>query len=54
MAGYDSRVPLSLRDEIPSYDAFRKVDFAGFRVGWMGDYESYLLLFITLIRNPPR
>ena len=42
MAGYDSRAPLSLRDEIPAYDAFRRVDFAGFRVGWMGDYEGYL------------
>jgi len=42
MAGYDSRAPLSLRDEIPAYDAFRQADFAGLRVGWMGDYEGYL------------
>ena len=42
MAGYDSRAPLGLRDEIPAYDAFRKTDFAGFRVGWIGDYEGYL------------
>ena len=42
MAGYDSRDPLSLRDEIPAYQEFRKVDFAGFRIGWMGDYEGYL------------
>ena len=44
MAGYDSRAPLSLRDEIPSYDAFRKADFAGFRIGWMGDYEGHLAM----------
>ena len=42
IAGYDSRAPLSLRDEIPSYEVFRKTDFAGFRIGWMGDYEGYL------------
>ena len=42
LAGYDSRAPLSLRDEIPPYQAFQKADFSGFRIGWMGDYEGYL------------
>jgi amidase len=42
MAGYDSRAPLSLRDEIPPYEAFRAADLGGFRVGWMGDYAGYL------------
>ena len=42
MAGYDSRAPLSLRDEIPSYEVFQEADLTGFRIGWMGDYEGYL------------
>ena len=42
MAGYDSRAPLSLRDDIPSYDAFQETHLSGFRIGWMGDYEGYL------------
>ena len=42
IAGYDARAPLSLRDAIPAYDTFRPVDLAGFRIGWMGDYEGYL------------
>lgn len=42
MAGYDSRAPLSLRDEIPRVDAFRKEDLVGYRIGWMRDYEGYL------------
>jgi amidase len=42
MAGYDSRAPLSLRDDLPSHEEFRRADLAGFRIGWMGDYEGYL------------
>lgn len=42
MAGYDSRAPLSLRDELPAHDMFRKADLNGFRIGWMGDFEGYL------------
>ena len=37
MAGYDPRSPLSLRGRIPTYDAFRKHDLTGYRIGWMGD-----------------
>lgn len=42
MAGYDSRAPLSLRDEIPAYHEFQKADLDGYRIGWMGDYRGYL------------
>jgi len=49
MAGYDSRAPLSLRDEIPAYQEFRKADLAGFRIGWMGDYEGYLAMELGLL-----
>jgi amidase len=42
IAGYDSRSPLSMRDRIPAFDAFRKQDLSGFRIGWMGDYDGYL------------
>ncbi len=42
MAGADPRVPLSLRDEIPPYEAFRATDLDGYRVGWMGDFSGYL------------
>jgi len=42
MAGYDSRVPMSLRDDIPPYEEFRPATLEGFRIGWMGDYDGYL------------
>ena len=42
MAGYDSRAPLSLRDDIPAHEEFQTADLAGFRIGWMGNYEGYL------------
>ncbi|MBI9083015.1 MAG: hypothetical protein JEZ11_05410 [Desulfobacterales bacterium] len=42
MAGYDARAPLSLRDNLPAHDMFRKADLKGFRIGWMGDFEGYL------------
>jgi len=42
MAGYDSRAPLSLRDKIPSFDEFRKVNLDDYRIGWMRDYDGYL------------
>ena len=42
MAGYDSRAPLSLRDTIPPYSDFRAPKLAGFKVGWMADYQGYL------------
>ncbi len=42
MAGYDARFPLSLRDRIPSYEAFRVADLKGLRIGWMRDDAGYL------------
>ena len=42
MAGYDSRAPLSLRDEIPAYEAFSPTALENMRIGWMGDYQGYL------------
>ena len=44
MAGYDSQVPLSLRDKIPPYNAFKQSPLKGLRIGWMGDYEGYLAM----------
>lgn len=44
MAGYDSRAPLSLRDELPAHEMFDATGLAGLRIGWMGDYEGYLAI----------
>ena len=42
IAGFDPRSPLSLRDEIPVYEAFNKPGLKRYRIGWMGDYDGYL------------
>lgn len=42
LSGYDARAPLSLRDALPSHEAFRAPALSGRRIGWMGDYEGYL------------
>ena len=42
MAGYDSRAPLSLRDEIPPYEAFSPAALENMRIGWLSDYQGYL------------
>ncbi|MDO6693155.1 amidase [Aliiglaciecola sp. 3_MG-2023] len=39
MAGYDARVPLSLRDSLA---ASRPANLSEFKVGWMGDYDGHL------------
>ncbi|MDO6710654.1 amidase family protein [Aliiglaciecola sp. 2_MG-2023] len=39
MAGYDARVPLSLRDSLASS---RPANLSEFKVGWMGDYNGHL------------
>jgi amidase len=44
IAGYDPVEPLSLRDEIPSFDEFSAPDLRGLKIGWMGNYEGYLNL----------
>lgn len=42
MAGFDSRAPMSLRDNIPPYDEFQQPELKGVKIGWMGDYQGYL------------
>ena len=42
MAGFDANAPLTMRDELPDYDAYRPRDLDGVRIGWLGDYEGYL------------
>jgi amidase len=42
IAGFDSRSPMSLRDNIPDYSAFYKPELSGYRIGWLGDYNGYL------------
>jgi amidase len=42
VAGYDPRSPLSRRDKVPGYDAYEPVNLAGYKIGWMGDYDGYL------------
>ncbi|NNE39091.1 MAG: amidase [Gammaproteobacteria bacterium] len=42
IAGFDFRSPLSLKDAVPDYEAFRKSHLLDYRIGWMGNYEGYL------------
>ena len=43
MAGYDAREPLSLRDTLPSAEAFSATPLNNkLRIGWLGDYGGYL------------
>jgi amidase len=42
LSGYDARVPLSLRDELPEYDDFSASDLDEIHIGWLGDYDGYL------------
>tara|TARA_B100001123_G_C15331750_1_gene1031450 strand:+ start:1577 stop:2950 length:1374 start_codon:yes stop_codon:yes gene_type:complete len=42
IAGYGSQDPLSLRDEVPAFEAFRKTDLKDVRIGWLGNYDGYL------------
>jgi len=44
MAGYDDRAPLSLRDKIPPYSEFKAPELRGLKVGWMGNYQGYLIM----------
>ncbi|MBI6944264.1 amidase [Pseudomonas putida] len=41
-AGYDPRVPLSLRDRPRDYAVGLQRDFTGVRVGWLGNHDGYL------------
>ena len=42
MAGHDPRAPLSRRDKLPVFTAYKQPDITGYRIGWMGDYDGYL------------
>jgi len=42
LAGFDSRAPLTMRDEVPDYESYRSDRLAGLRVGWLRDYGGYL------------
>jgi amidase len=42
MAGWSSREPLSLRDDVPSFDVFRAPNLREVRIGWLGDYDGHL------------
>ena len=42
IAGYDPAEPLTLRDDVPSFDAFRTPNLRGLKIGWMGSYDGYL------------
>jgi amidase len=41
-AGYDPRVPLSIRQDPQQFANPLKRDFKGFRVAWIGDFKGYL------------
>ena len=42
IAGFDPRSPLSMRDELPGYEAYRPADLSDLRIAWLGDYDGYL------------
>lgn len=42
MAGYDSRIPMSLRDSVLNFDAMKPAAPRTIKLGWMGDYDGYL------------
>ncbi len=44
MAGFDSRAPMMMRDELPDYGSFRPTSLAGLRIGWLGDLDGYLAM----------
>jgi len=43
-AGYDPRVPLSLKDDPSLFAESLQRDFKGVRLGWLGDYSGYLAM----------
>lgn len=43
-AGYDPRVPLSLKDDPSLFAESLQRDFKGVRLGWLGDYNGYLAM----------
>ena len=49
-AGYDPRVPLSLKDEPCNFAEGLERDFNGVRLGWLGDYNGYLPMDAGVLR----
>lgn len=43
-AGFDARVPLSLKDDPVRLNASLQRDVRGLRLGWLGDYNGYLAM----------
>ena len=43
MSGYDARVPMSLRDRIAALKPAGRTALKQYKVGWMGDYNGYLV-----------
>jgi amidase len=42
MTGFDARVPLTMQERLPGFEAYRARELDGLRIGWLGDYEGYL------------
>ena len=42
IAGRSRLEPLSLRDDLAPFDAFRTPDLRDVRIGWLGDYDGHL------------
>ena len=42
IAGADSGQPLTLRDDLPTFEEFKARDLQGLKIGWMGNYDGYL------------
>jgi len=42
IAGADSAQPLTLRDDLPTFEEFEARDLQGLKIGWMGNYDGYL------------
>ena len=43
-AGFDDEVPTSLRDDPAQFTGSLQRDFAGTRIGWLGDFDGYLAM----------
>lgn len=48
-AGHDRRVPLSLTSDPQQFNEPLQCDFAGVRLGWLGDYNGYLPMDVGVL-----
>jgi len=44
MAGFHPHAPLTMRDELPPYEAYSPRPLEGLRIGWLGDFGGYLAM----------